>query len=76
MDDMYDQFAKKERKKAFDDIAALFESVCHREKSMRRYRKLLANIEGDLVAPKDGDVICSVQTVDISVFGKHLMSGM
>lgn len=56
--DMYDQFAKEAREEGFDDIAALFEGVAAIEKEHEeRYRKLLANIEGDLVFSKDGDVI-------------------
>ena len=56
--DMYDQFAKEAREEGFDDIATLFEGVAAIEKEHEeRYRKLLANIEGDLVFSKDGDVI-------------------
>ena len=56
--DMYDQFAKEAREEGFDDIAVLFEGVAAIEKEHEeRYRKLLANIEGDLVFSKDGDVI-------------------
>ena len=56
--DMYDQFAKEAREEGFDDIAALFEGVAAIEKEHEeRYRKLLVNIEGDLVFSKDGDVI-------------------
>ncbi len=55
---MYDQFAKEAREEGFDDIATLFEGVAAIEKEHEeRYRKLLANIEGDLVFSKDGDVI-------------------
>ncbi len=56
--DMYDKFAKEAREEGFDDIAYLFEEVGKIEKEHEeRYRKLLANIEGDLVFSKDGDVI-------------------
>lgn len=56
--DMYDQFAKEAKEEGFDDIAALFEGVAAIEKEHEeRYRKLLANIEGDLVFSKEGDVI-------------------
>ena len=50
---------KKEIPNPFQhDIAALFEGVAAIEKEHEeRYRKLLANIEGDLVFSKDGDVI-------------------
>ena len=56
--DMYVTFAKEAREEGFDDIAALFEGVAAIEKEHEeRYRKLLANIQGDLVFSKDGDVI-------------------
>lgn len=56
--DMYDQFAKEAREEGFDDIATLFEGVAAIEKEHEeRYRKLLANIEGDLVFSRDGDVV-------------------
>ncbi len=56
--DMYAEFAKVAREEGFDDIAAQFEGVAAIEKEHEeRYRKLLANIEGDLVFSKDGDVI-------------------
>ena len=56
--DMYATFAKEAKEEGFDKIAYLFESVGKIEKEHEeRYRKLLANIEGDLVFSKDGDVI-------------------
>ncbi len=56
--DMYAQFAKEAREEGFDDIAALFDGVAAIEKEHEeRYRKLLANIKGDCVFSKDGDVI-------------------
>ena len=56
--DMYATFAKEARDEGFDDIAKLFEGVAAIEKEHEeRYRKLLANIEGDLVFSKDGDVV-------------------
>ena len=56
--DMYDTFAKEAREEGFDDIAKLFEGVAAIEKEHEeRYKKLLANIEGDLVFSKDGDVV-------------------
>ena len=56
--DMYDRFAKEAREEGFDKIADLFEGVAKIEKEHEeRYRKLLANIEGDLVFSKEGDVI-------------------
>ena len=56
--EMYAEFAKVAKEEGFDDIAWLFEAVGAIEKEHEeRYRKLLANIEGDLVFSKDGDVI-------------------
>jgi rubrerythrin len=56
--EMYPQFAKEAREEGFDRIAALFEGVAAIEKEHEeRYKKLLANIEGDLVFSKDGDVV-------------------
>ena len=51
--DMYSGFAKEAREEGFEDIAKLFEGVAAIEKEHEeRYRKLLANIEGDLVFSK------------------------
>ena len=56
--DMYATFAKEAREEGFVEIAAQFEGVAAIEKEHEeRYRKLLANIEGDLVFSKDGDVV-------------------
>lgn len=56
--DMYAGFAKEAREEGFTHIASLFESVAKIEKEHEeRYRKLLANIEGDLVFSRDNDVI-------------------
>ncbi len=56
--DMYANFAKEAREEGFNEIADLFEGVAAIEKEHEeRYRKLLANIEGDLVFSKDGDVV-------------------
>lgn len=56
--DMYANFAKEAREEGFDKIADLFEGVAAIEKEHEeRYRKLLANVEGDLVFSRDGDVI-------------------
>ena len=55
---MYPQFAKEAREEGFEKIAKLFEDVAQIEKEHEeRYKKLLANIEGDLVFSKDGDVV-------------------
>ena len=56
--DMYVQFAKEAREEGFNEIADLFEGVAAIEREHEeRYRKLLSNIEGDLVFSKDGDVV-------------------
>lgn len=56
--EMYPSFAKVAREEGFDRIAEMFEGVAAIEKKHEeRYRKLLANVEGDLVFSKDGDVI-------------------
>lgn len=56
--DMYARFAKDAKEEGFDQIAQLFEGVAAIEKEHEeRYRKLLANIEGELVFSKDGDAV-------------------
>ena len=56
--DMYATFAKEAREEGFDYIAFLFEEVGKIEKEHEeRYRKLLANVKGDLVFTKDGDAV-------------------
>ena len=56
--DMYDRMAKEAKEEGFDHIAYLFEEVGKIEKEHEaRYKKLLANIEGDLVFSKEGDTI-------------------
>lgn len=56
--DMYATFAKEAREEGFDEIADLFDGVAAIEKEHEeRYKKLLANIQGDLVFSKDGDTI-------------------
>ncbi|MDE6149593.1 MAG: rubrerythrin family protein [Ruminococcus sp.] len=69
--DMYAGFAKTAREEGFDKIADLFEGVAAIEKEHEeRYRKLLANIEGDLVFSKDGDVIWECRNCGHIVIGK------
>lgn len=56
--DMYATFAKEAKEEGFDEIARLFEAVAKVEKEHEeRYLKLLANVEGELVFSKDGDVV-------------------
>ena len=69
--DMYVTFAKEAREEGFDEIARLFEGVAAIEKEHEeRYRKLLANVEGDLVFSKDGDVIWQCSNCGHIVVGK------
>lgn len=56
--DMYDRFAKEAEEEGFMEIAATMRGIAAIEKEHEeRYRKLLANIEGDLVFSRDGDCI-------------------
>ena len=56
--DMYDNFAKEAREEGVEEIAKLFEGVAAIEKEHEeRYRKLLENVEKELVFSKDGEVI-------------------
>jgi len=56
--DMYAGFAKVAKEEGFDKIAYLFEAVGRIEKEHEeRYRKLLANVEGELVFSREGECI-------------------
>ena len=56
--DMYAEFAKVAKEEGFTRIAFLFEKVGEIEKHHEeRYRKLLANVEGDLVFSREGDTV-------------------
>ena len=56
--DMYARMAKEAREEGFEEIAEKFELVGAIEKAHEeRYRKLLANIEGNLVFSREGDCI-------------------
>ena len=69
--DMYANFAKEAREEGFTKIATLFELVAKIEKEHEeRYRKLLANIEGDLVFSKENDVIWQCENCGHIVVGK------
>ena len=64
---MYANFAKEAKEEGFDEIARLFEGVAAIEKEHEeRYRKLLANVEGDLVFSRTAMWFGSVPTADIS----------
>ena len=69
--DMYDRMAKEAKEEGFNEIAALFEMVAKIEKEHEeRYRKLLENVEGDLVFSRDGDVIWKCRNCGHIVIGK------
>ena len=56
--DMYKEFAKVAKEEGFDHIAYLFEGVAKIEKEHEeRYRKLLKNINDEVVFSSDGDTI-------------------
>ncbi len=69
--DMYAEFAKKAEEEGFTQIAALFKAVGEIEKRHEeRYRKLLKNIEDDVVFSKDGDCIWECSNCGHIVIGK------
>lgn len=69
--DMYAGFAKTAREEGFDEIAFLFEKVSAIEKTHEeRYRKLLKNIQDDVVFSRDGDVIWECSNCGHIVIGK------
>ena len=69
--DMYATFAKEAKEEGFTEIAALFEGVAKIEKEHEeRYRKLLANIEGDLVFSRDGDCVWQCTNCGHIMIGK------
>lgn len=69
--DMYARMAKDAREEGFKDIAAHFEMVGKIEKGHEeRYRKLLSNIEGDLVFSREGDTIWQCSNCGHIVIGK------
>ena len=69
--DMYDEFAKTAKEEGFTRIAYLFEEVAKIEKEHEaRYRKLIENIEGDLVFSKEGDTIWKCRNCGHIVIGK------
>ena len=56
--DMYAEFAKVAKEEGFDHIAYLFEEVAKVEKEHEeRYKKLLSNINNELVFSSEGDTI-------------------
>ena len=70
--DMYDRMAKEAKEEGFDRIAYLFEAVGKIEKEHEeRYKKLLANVDGDLVFSRDGDAIWKCRNCGHIVIGKQ-----
>lgn len=69
--DMYDRMAKEAREEGFTRIAMLFEQVAKIEKEHEeRYRKLLKNVEDQLVFSRDGDVIWQCINCGHIIIGK------
>ena len=70
--DMYATFAKEAREEGCDHIAKRFEMVAAIEKTHEdRYRKLLSNVEGQLVFSKNGDAIWQCRNCGHIVIGKQ-----
>ena len=73
--DMYDTFAKEAREEGFNEIAAKFEMVGKIEKEHEaRYRKLLKNIEDEVVFSREGDCIWQCSNCGHIVVGKKAPS--
>ena len=69
--DMYARMAKEAREEGFPEIAEKFEQVAAIEKHHEeRYRKLLKNIEDEIVFSRDGDVIWQCANCGHIVIGK------
>ena len=69
--DMYARMAKEAKEEGFNHIAYLFEEVAKIEKEHEeRYRKLLDNVENELVFSKDGDRIWKCRNCGHIVIGK------
>ena len=69
--DMYDTFAKEAEEEGFKAIAAKFRAVGEIEKHHEeRYRKLLKNIEDEVVFSKDEDAIWICRNCGHVVIGK------
>lgn len=69
--DMYAEFAKTAKEEGFDHISFLFEEVGKIEKHHEeRFRKLLKNIEDEVVFSSDGDSIWICRNCGHIVVGK------
>ena len=70
--DMYQEFAKVAEEEGFKAIAAKFRMVAEIEKHHEeRYRKLLSNIDDNLVFSKDGESIWICRNCGHIVIGKN-----
>ena len=70
--DMYENFAKVAEEEGFTDIARKFRGVAEIEKAHEeRYRKLLKNIEDEVVFSRDGDTIWQCRNCGHIVIGKR-----
>ena len=70
--DMYDRMAKEAKEEGFDHIAFLFESIGKIEKEHEeRYRKLLKNVEDEIVFSREGDKIWQCSNCGDIVVGKQ-----
>jgi rubrerythrin len=70
--DMYKDFAEVAKEEGFDHIAFLFEGVAKIEKEHEeRYKKLLKNIDDELVFSNDGDAIWVCRNCGHVVVGKN-----
>ena len=69
--DMYENFAREAEEEGFKDIARKFRGVAAIEKAHEeRYRKLLKNIEDEVVFSRDGDTIWQCRNCGHIVVGK------
>lgn len=69
--DMYEEFAKVADEEGFKTLANKFRMVAKIEKSHEeRYRKLLDNINSEVVFSRDGDVIWQCRNCGHIVIGK------
>ena len=69
--DMYARMAREAREEGFDEIAEKFDGVAAIEKEHEeRYRKLLKNIQDEVVFSRDGDVIWQCANCGHIVVGK------
>ena len=70
--DMYKGFAETAKEEGFDHIAYLFSEVAKIEKEHEeRYKKLLKNIEDEVVFSNDGDTIWICRNCGHIVVGKN-----